>query len=82
MENKDNIKSKVSLKGLITIEDVLPMITTLNRQYGKWLDKDHKKILTEIDEATNNGYDSVIETFSKHYGHYVEFIDRPSFLQE
>tara|TARA_Y100000004_G_C8764421_1_gene347981 strand:- start:363 stop:587 length:225 start_codon:yes stop_codon:yes gene_type:complete len=69
----ENIKSKVSLKGLETVEDILPMIRTLTKQYGLWTDQDYKSILTEIDEASNVGYDAVIETFNKYYKDYVVF---------
>ena len=70
-----DIKSKVSLKGLDTVSDVYPMVMTLNKQYGRWTDKDYKAIAEELDEASNNGYHEFISTFEKYYKEYVEFTD-------
>ena len=71
----DELKCKVSLKGLNTVSDVYGMIMTLNKQYGLWTDKDYKAIGEELVEASNNGYEEFISVFEKYYGEYVKFID-------
>ena len=71
----DELKSKVSLKGMKTVSDAYSMIMTLNKQYGLWTDKDHKAIAEELIEASNTGLTEFLSVFEKYYGDYVEFID-------
>ena len=71
----DELKCKVSLKGMKTVSDAYSMIMTLNKQYGLWTDKDYKTIAEELVEASNNGLTEFLSVFKKYYGDYVEFID-------
>ena len=74
---KEDLKSKVSLKNLPTVDYIFPMLRTLTVQYGNWLDMNYKSILDELDEESNNGYNELLCAFTKHFGEYVEFIDNP-----
>jgi len=76
MTSGNNIQSRVSLKGLETVEDVFPMVMTLNKQYGKWTDKDWKSIAVELIEASNDGYNQFLAVFEKYYSDYVIFYDK------
>ena len=71
----DELKSKVSLKHMNTVNSVIGMLLTLNTQYGRWLDKDYKSIQKELDDASLIGYEKLLEVFKSYYGEYVEFID-------
>jgi|LUMT01.1.fsa_nt_gb hypothetical protein len=71
----DELKCKVSLKHMNTVNSVVGMLLTLNTQYGKWLDKDYKSIQKELDDASLIGYEKLLEVFKSYYGDYVEFID-------
>ncbi len=71
----DELKCKVSLKGMKTVSDAYSMIMTLNKQYGLWTDKDYKSIGEELVEASNTGFTEFLSVFEKYYGEYVEFID-------
>ena len=72
----NTIKSTISLEELKTVDDVFPMIITLNRQYGLWTDKDWKSIGVELIEASNNGYNELLAVFEYYYGNYITFIDK------
>ena len=71
----DELKCKVSLKGMKTVSDAYSMIMTLNKQYGLWTDNDYKTIAEELVEVSNNGLTEFLSVFKKYYGDYVEFID-------
>ena len=71
----DELKCKVSLKQMNTVNSVIGMLLTLNAQYGKWLGTDYKSIHKELDDASLIGYEKLLEVFKSYYGDYVEFID-------
>ena len=71
----DELKCKVSLKHMNTVNSVVGMLLTLNTQYGKWLGTDYKSIHKELDDASLIGYEKLLEVFKNYYGDYVEFID-------
>jgi len=66
-------KNKIDVGSKPSVEDIMPLIKTLNKQYGLWTDKDYKKIESELIEAAKLGHKSVLEVFTKYYSEYVEF---------
>ena len=47
----DELKCKVSLKQMNTVNSVIGMLLTLNTTYGKWLGTDYKSIHKELDDV-------------------------------